>query len=289
MTSKAGYMLFAAEAPIVGLDPHPAYAPCGETIARNVDGWFGVYGVFADIDEARREAQSDHEARLEAFEDGDIEDVDDPDFVLPVDVDDAGTVKVWDEGRTFLMAEWAPADIYRAFGMSLPSEAMPVTTRKEVGAQVWALVREQIDALAAVMRAHGIAAVKASFANEDPDAGLQPLEFIGDDGAPLDLPDIEIGAACSIGIQDLGQGDARVFLREIPQATIEDVFEATFENIFEYSMEFSEAEVVDHMSAILLRDGSVNIEITGAVAVVRAVAFEDLEPETSETEMSPCV
>lgn len=121
MTKKA-YMAFAAEAPMIGLDPHPGYAPAEEIKSFDAAGYMEALG--ADEDRAKVEALVDdhHASILDAVERGDMEDADDKDDIHAVEISDDGQVKVFHEAPYYLIATYTMSDIYEAFGMEMPAQ-----------------------------------------------------------------------------------------------------------------------------------------------------------------------
>lgn len=119
-----GYMLFAAEAPMIGLDPQPAYAPNSEVQSLEQYGWAQAYSVNENRAELEAEAKDDHEHRLQEVEAGNLEDADDMDVVLPVKVFADGSVEVFHEGESgelLMFRIYTAEDMYtKAFGMEVP-------------------------------------------------------------------------------------------------------------------------------------------------------------------------
>lgn len=118
---KSGYMAFMSEAPIVGLDPHPGYAPQDVVSTNDVEGWFRAYNCETDRTVLEAEITDSHEAQVQAVKDGDLEDTDEPDFILPVTVHDDGQLDVHDETGQHLIVSYTTSEVYGAFGMKIPT------------------------------------------------------------------------------------------------------------------------------------------------------------------------
>lgn len=119
---RKAYMAFAADTPMVGLDPHPAYAPQDVISKFDADGYFEALGAYDQRDEIVKECQADHEARLEAVENGDLEDADEPDEVFEVAIHDCGRVQVFHSEPRYVIATYEMNEIYDAFGMEMPTK-----------------------------------------------------------------------------------------------------------------------------------------------------------------------
>jgi len=121
MTTRTGYLAFLAEPPLVGLDPHPAWAPEAPA-SHDADGFFLAYGASASREALEREIAEDLRARLDAVAAGDLEDADEADVILAVRIHDDGRMEVRDRDhpedpplRIHQMSE-----IYAAFGLPVP-------------------------------------------------------------------------------------------------------------------------------------------------------------------------
>lgn len=119
--SKSGYMAFRSDAPLIGLDPHPGWAPQDNPSTKDAAGWFEAYGCCPDKKEVETEVGEDYVARLIAVEEGDLEDADDPDVIFPVVVHDDGRLEVFQENPRHLIADYTVEQIYDAFGMTVPT------------------------------------------------------------------------------------------------------------------------------------------------------------------------
>lgn len=129
---KAGYLLVMAEPPMVGLDPHPAYAPNIETWPFHENGmtevWAEVYHLNTSELSAGQEAMEDHQAALEAVEIGDMEDTGPADEVMPVFVTEDGAIEFVDFQTGDIMIRHEMADIFEeGFGMTPPDMTLPST------------------------------------------------------------------------------------------------------------------------------------------------------------------
>ena len=251
-----GYMLFAADTPLIGLDPHPAYAPDEAPDAFGADVWARLYHVSPDRAGLEREALEDLEAARQAVEEGDLEDwSDEPDEVFPVTVSDAGVLTVMDPDGQYVMAEYSPADVYGAFGMSCP-EVLP-----DQRAAAWALVRDHLDGLAAQFGAFGVACVETEYLQEDGIAGLQEIAFISADGAPIDA---DTGSLQLPPVVSRGEhGQVRLVPVEGP-GTLAELAETVFESVAECVLNDPGA-VIDRIGIRLSADGSLTVETEGQV------------------------
>lgn len=165
-----GYMLFASDTPLVGLDPHPAYAPDPAPEAFGGPVWARLYHVDPDRSKLEQEAQDDLQAARDAVEEEDLEDcAQEADEVFPVSVSDAGVLTVMDPEGAYVMAEYTPQQVYGAFGMTTP-EVLP-----DQRIEAWVVVRGQLDALADLFREHRVNRAETEYLLEDGIAGLQEV------------------------------------------------------------------------------------------------------------------
>ena len=119
--SKTGYMLFMAEPPMAGLGDHPATAPSSDIAPHDAESFASAYGLFETRGEAEAEASADQAAQLDAVEDEDLEDMDEPDVAMPVRIHDNGTLEVLaDSPEGDVMASYTADEVYGAFGMTRP-------------------------------------------------------------------------------------------------------------------------------------------------------------------------
>jgi len=119
---KTTFMAFCAEAPLVGLDPQPGWAPDEVIESFDAEGYAKALHANDDRSALEREAREDHQARQEAYEAGDLEDVDDIDMVFEVTIHDDGRVEVIHDDPRYVFASFTVAEAYEAFGMSMPIE-----------------------------------------------------------------------------------------------------------------------------------------------------------------------
>lgn len=123
---KTGYLTFVSDAPMVGLPDHPAYAPDGDMRPTDAAGFAEAYNLHEALETAQKESIDDHEARLQAVLDGDLEDADDADFIMAVKVYDDGRVDVFANGFALeSTATYSAYQIYDAFGMTPPATDDP--------------------------------------------------------------------------------------------------------------------------------------------------------------------
>lgn len=247
-----GYMLFAADTPIIGLDPHPAYAPEEAPEAYGAAVWARLYHVSPDRAELEREALEDLAAARDAVEAGDLEDwSEEPDEVFPVTVSDTGVLTVMDPDGRYVMREYAPADVYGAFGMRCP-EVLP-----DQRAEAWGLIREQLDGLAELLRAAGVNLAEAEYLQEDGIAGLQDVLLIGPDGDPVSPERMgEFPLPALVSSNEHG----RVTLVPLNgTGTLRDMADAVFESVAEFVLNDPEA-VIDRIQIRLGADGALSVE-----------------------------
>lgn len=115
------FMAFMADAPLIGLDPHPGYSPDPNIESFDANGYFKALGASLTRDEVLAEIKEDREAALQAYDAGDLEDVAEPDVVYQVVIHDDGTVQVFDADHPDSeVARYTMARIYWAFGMEMP-------------------------------------------------------------------------------------------------------------------------------------------------------------------------
>jgi hypothetical protein len=120
MEKVEGYMAFMATAPLIGLPIHPAYSPVPPD-EETAEGWARAYQVFESRDALLEDINSSHEELMEAVEDGNLEDADDPDEAFPVRVYADGRVDVLDPaGEQGVLYRYTAAQMFDAFGMESP-------------------------------------------------------------------------------------------------------------------------------------------------------------------------
>jgi hypothetical protein len=250
-----GYMLFASDRPMIGLDPHPAYAPEPARVGFGADVWARLYHVGQDKAELEREALEDLQAARDACEAGDLEDFEEePDMALPVRVSDEGILTVMDPEGAYVLSEYTPEQVYGAFGMD------PPTVLPDQRAEAWAVIREQLDGLAELFRANGLDRAETEYLQEDGVAGLQDVNLFGYDDVPADP------------LQDPGQGEyplpplvsrtenGRMTLVPLDgSGTLRDVADAVFESLSEFILN-DPAAVIDRIRIRLSSEGDLKVE-----------------------------
>jgi hypothetical protein len=105
-----GYMIFLADAPFAGLDPHPSLSPATGTNTgkpRCAEDWASFYNVQPTYLQAIADSLD--------FYDTDYEDL--PDIVLRVRVDDKGILSVYDNCSDSPMMLFDHHQICAAFGV----------------------------------------------------------------------------------------------------------------------------------------------------------------------------
>lgn len=250
-----GFMLFAADTPIIGLDPHPAYAPDAVPEAFGAATWARLYHVNTDRGELEREAQEDLQAARDAVDEGDLEDCsEEPDEVFPVSVSDGGVLTVMDPDGNYVMAEYTPEQVYGAFGMTAP-EVLP-----DQRAAAWAVIRGQMDALAALFADHQVARVETEYLLEDGIAGLQEVILLSSDG---DRMDAGVGSHPFWPLVSRSEQGRMCLLPLDGTGTLRDVTETIFENLCEFILYDPDA-VIDRIILRLGADGALNVETEGA-------------------------
>lgn len=271
---RKGYMSFLTEAPIIGLDPHPAYAPDTAPEASGAHVWSRLYHLNTDRAELEREAREDLEARRDAYECGDMEDFDEEtDIILPVTVSDDGLLTVMDPDGGFVLREYTPADLYGAFGMSCPE----VLSNQR--AEAWAVIRSQLDTLAGHLRTAGAESLETEYLLEDGIAGLQEILAVRLDGCEADL-DIEAGLIPPlVSRSEFGR---MILFPSGGDGTLRDHAEAVFESLAEMVLDDPDL-VVDRIGIRLSADGILSVE-TESSAVRR---WEPPVVETTRQDDSP--
>jgi hypothetical protein len=251
-----GYMSFLAEAPIIGLDPHPAYAPDPAPEAYGAHVWARLYHVEKDKADLEREAQEDLEARRDAYELGDMEDFDEEtDQIFPVTVSDSGTLTVMDPDGSFVLREYTPPDIYRAFGMSCPE------VLADQRAEAWAVIRSQLEALAEQLRTAGAERVETEYLLEDGIAGLQELRAYAADGAEVET-DFEAGQLPPLVFRS--EFGKLTLAPNAGQGSLNEHAEIVFESLAELILD-EPGRVVDRIGIRLASDGTFGVEVDSVV------------------------
>lgn len=250
-----GYMLFTADTPLIGLDPHPAYAPEPATEAFGANVWARLYNVDPDRSKLEREALEDLEAARRAVGEGDLEDwSDEPDLVFQVSVSDQGDLRVMDPDRPDLMAQYTPEQVYGAFGMTPPE---PLPDQRDVA---WSLIREQLDGLAGLMLAADLDRAETEFLHEDGIAGLQDIYLFGHDGEPVDLTMSHVSNEFPLPPLVSRTEFGRVSLIPLDGVgPLRDVADAVFGSLCEFVLDDPEA-VIDRIRIRLSSDGELRVE-----------------------------
>lgn len=248
-------MLFAADTPLIGLDPHPAYAPEEAPEAYGASVWARLYHVKPDRAELEREAQEDLEAARDAVEAGDLEDwSEEPDEVFPVSVSDAGVLTVMDPEGEYVMAEYTPADVYGAFGMRCPE------VLRDQRAEAWGLIREQLDGLAGLLSANGVDRAETEYLQEDGIAGLQDVNFFGYDDVPVERTRDQEEAEYPLPPLVSRTEHGRVALIPLNgTGTLRDVADAVFGSLSEFVLDDPNG-TVDRVRIRLNADGGYLVE-----------------------------
>jgi hypothetical protein len=251
-----GYLLITADTPLIGIDPHPAHAPDPAPEAFGATVWARLYHVGQDRQAMERKAQGDLQARRDAGEDGGPEDShEEPDDVLPVTVSDAGVLTIMDPNSRFERGVLTPGQVYGAFGMSCPI-VLP-----DQRAEAWALIRDQLDGLAGLLRAAGVDRVEAEFLQEDGIAGLQDVLLFGPDDIPLEADDREFPLPPLVSSNDFGR------TKPVPldgTGDLTEVTDAVFTSLSELVLNDPDA-VVDRIEIRLDASGTLSVR-TEAIA-----------------------
>ena len=116
-----GWLVFSADVPLCGLDPHPAYAPEALTDAPvSATGWAEAIGVLPTREAAETEILDDLETVAQAVGRGDVsDDGAEQDFALPVSVDAHGILSVFSDGVE--IARYTPEILWQdGYGMTPP-------------------------------------------------------------------------------------------------------------------------------------------------------------------------
>jgi len=120
--SKKAYMAFAAEAPLIGLDPHPGYAPADEIKSFDAAGYMEALAAEEDRSIIEEHVKDHHESILEAVACGDMEDADEMDEIFEVEIHDDGRVDVIHDDPRYVFATFTIEQAYEAFGMKMPAK-----------------------------------------------------------------------------------------------------------------------------------------------------------------------
>ena len=250
-----GYMLFAAEAPLIGLDPHPAYAPEEAPEAFGAAVWARLYQVGTDREALMTEARQDLEARRGAYEAGDLEDHEEgADLMFPVTVSDAGVLTVLDPESGHVLAKYGPDQVYGAFGMTPPA-ALP-----DQRAEAWRLIQKQLEGLSELLEANGLDRAETEYLQEDGVAGLQDIKLFGYDDVPVDpLQDPGDGAYPLPPLISRTEHGRLALVPLNGTGTLRDVADAVFESLVEFVLDDPGA-VIDRVRIRLMADGGLLVE-----------------------------
>lgn len=119
----SGYLLVSAEPTLFGLHLQPAYAPQPEG-GSDARSWFETYGAHRTQEAAEKEVADDQRSMILAHEEGDLEDVAEPDIVMPVRIYPDGSMELLEfssvDPATDLVARYKAEEVYQAFGMEKP-------------------------------------------------------------------------------------------------------------------------------------------------------------------------
>lgn len=119
--SKTAFMAFMAEAPIVGLDPHPGWAPDEAIESFDAEGYAKALGAYDDRAKIEAEIAADHNAREDAVEAGDMDDCDEADSIFEIEVHDDGRIDVIHDDPRYVFASFTIREVYETFGMTMPA------------------------------------------------------------------------------------------------------------------------------------------------------------------------
>jgi hypothetical protein len=271
-----GYMLFAADTPIVGLDPHPAYAPDPAPEAFGAAVWARLYHVSPDRSELEQEAQDDLQAARDAVEEGDLEDcAEEPDEVFPVVVSDEGVLTVMDPEGQYEMAQYTPEQVFGAFGMAAP------VVLPDQKAEAWALIQDQLDGIAGLLQAAGIDRVEAEFLQEDGIAGLQDVFFFGPGDIPLEADDRDFPLPPLVSSSEFG----RTKLVPLDGAgDLSEVTDAVFTSLCELVLNDPEA-IIDRIEIRLQASGTLSVTTEAFAARVWSPPSVDKTPSEDGPEL----
>jgi hypothetical protein len=121
MTAKTAYLAFLAESPLCGLRLHPSWAPQDTIKTLDAAGYIEALGAQTDRAKLDAEVAEDFQDRLQEVKEGNLEDTEDADLVFEIAVHDDGRIEVIDDTSRDVLAEYAIAEVYEAFGMKMPT------------------------------------------------------------------------------------------------------------------------------------------------------------------------
>ena len=261
---KTGYMLFRAEAPMVGLAHHSACAPSGKISSYSAAGWAEAYDVHATRALALAEAAEDHAARKAAVAAGDLEDTDPPDLALKVRVDHEGNLTLLD-GENDETVTYTREQVYGAFGMDAPSNLGALKGQRDgVMDAFWKALQQQTKALGTAMANHDISRLSVTYELTDGIAGLQEFTFVSAEGKTVKPEDRPAPAppyfatVCMDGVWSLKTIETH------EDVGLEGAAEIVMENLAEYILTTSERGV-DAIHMELTCEGEIKASIEGVV------------------------
>lgn len=124
----AAWLLITTEPPLVGIDPHPAYAPqdpIDQPGLSPIGQWLEIYGAHDSLIEAEEEIAEDLEMRQQAVAEGDLSDEGPEDVAVPVFVTEDGAIEFIDLGSGEIFKRHEAKDIHeKGFGMQVPTFPM---------------------------------------------------------------------------------------------------------------------------------------------------------------------
>lgn len=119
--TKTAYLAFLSESPMVGLDPHPSWSPQPVITSFDAKGYAEALGAYDDHAELVKDVTEDHQARLDAVEEGDLEDADESDDICEICIHDDGRIDIIDIKSRMIFRTYTIREVYEAFGMEMPS------------------------------------------------------------------------------------------------------------------------------------------------------------------------
>ena len=121
----AAWLLITTEPPLVGIDPHPAYAPqdpLDQAGLSPIGQWLEIYGAHDTLWEAQIVIAEDLEMRRQAVAVGDLSDEGPEDVAVPVFVTEDGAIDFIDLGSGETFKRHEAKDIHeKGFGMQAPT------------------------------------------------------------------------------------------------------------------------------------------------------------------------
>lgn len=120
--TKTAYLAFMSDSPLVGLNPQPSWAPAPEIASHDAAGYIEALGASIDRAQLQQEVQEDHDVRLEAVEEGDLDDADEIDDIFEIAVHDDGRIDVIHDNPRYTLVTFTIAQVYQAYGMKMPGK-----------------------------------------------------------------------------------------------------------------------------------------------------------------------